>query len=68
MPIDHFPELPKSTASCIILSGFGTGEKKESVEEMEDDGEVLEFEISEEAENRDYMVAVAELLDSISNT
>lgn len=32
---------------------------------MEDDGEVLEFEISEEAENRDYELPSAELLDSI---
>ena len=68
VPIDHFQELPKNTASCIILSGFGTGEKKESVEEMEDDGEVLEFEISEEAENRDYELPSAELLDSIPAT
>ena len=35
---------------------------------MEDDGEVLEFEISEEAENRDYELPSAELLDSIPAT
>ncbi len=35
---------------------------------LDDDGEVLEFEISEEAENRDYELPSAQLLDSIPST
>ncbi len=67
MPIDHFQELPK-TPPAASSSPASAQEKKESVEEMEDDGEVLEFEISEEAENRDYELPSAELLDSIPAT
>ncbi|WP_291291459.1 DNA translocase FtsK [Enterococcus sp.] len=63
VPIDHFQELPKATPAAPA-----THEKKEPVEEAEDDGEVLEFEISEEAENRDYELPSAELLDSIPAT
>ena len=67
VPIDHFQELPK-TPPAASSSPASAQEKKESVEEMEDDGEVLEFEISEEAENRDYELPSAELLDSIPAT
>jgi S-DNA-T family DNA segregation ATPase FtsK/SpoIIIE len=63
VPIDHFQELPKATPAAPAAH-----EKKEPVEEAEDDGEVLEFEISEEAENRDYELPSAELLDSIPAT
>jgi S-DNA-T family DNA segregation ATPase FtsK/SpoIIIE len=63
VPIDHFQELPKAAPAAPAAH-----EKKEPVEEAEDDGEVLEFEISEEAENRDYELPSAELLDSIPAT
>ena len=67
VPIDHFQELPKTPPAASSSPASAQGEK-ESVEEMEDDGEVLEFEISEEAENRDYELPSAELLDSIPAT
>ena len=66
VPIDHFQELPKTPPAAS--SSPASAQEKKSVEEMEDDGEVLEFEISEEAENRDYELPSAELLDSIPAT
>jgi S-DNA-T family DNA segregation ATPase FtsK/SpoIIIE len=63
VPIDHFQELPKATPTPTA-----TPKKQASAEEVEDDGEVLEFEISEEAENRDYELPSSELLDSIQAT
>ncbi len=79
VPIDHFQEVPKATGTSAAASEMadaphpaGTSKPSKRVNEdgeiLDDDGEVLEFEISEEAENRDYELPSAELLDSIPAT
>lgn len=52
---DPFPPEPKPT-------------KKETGDSEEDDGEELDFEISEEAEDRDYLLPTVSLLDTIPPT
>ncbi|MDB1687798.1 FtsK/SpoIIIE family DNA translocase [Enterococcus casseliflavus] len=75
VPIDHFQELPQAAGSEAAQAPHPAGNKpgpskkvNEDGEILDDDGEVLEFEISEEAENRDYELPSAQLLDSIPST
>jgi S-DNA-T family DNA segregation ATPase FtsK/SpoIIIE len=75
VPIDHFQELPQAAAPEAAQAPHPAGNKpgpskkvNEDGEILDDDGEVLEFEISEEAENRDYELPSAQLLDSIPST
>jgi len=75
VPIDHFQELPQAAGPEAAQAPHPAGNKpgpskkvNEDGEILDDDGEVLEFEISEEAENRDYELPSAQLLDSIPST
>lgn len=67
VPIDYFQETTHPAAQGKPAT-VKKAAANESGEEKEDDGEALEFEISEEAENRDYNLPEASLLDSIPAT
>lgn len=67
VPIDHFQEVPKASVKDTDPVSKASS-KNEETTGLEDDGEVLEFEISEEAEDRDYELPPATLLDSLPAT